>query len=96
MPAEWNKALPMFAEIKSKFANWTRGLSFRTGVIVLSLCVPCYLLAFAPLAFDISVASKGILWVVFFGLAKTFQYGGIAILGAEGIRKLKKWRTRAR
>jgi len=38
----------------------------------------------------ISVVAKGILWTLFFGLAKTFQYGGLTILGAEGFRRLKK------
>lgn len=41
------------------------------------------------MALDIDTATKGILWVVFFGLAKTFQYGGLTILGVEGIKRLK-------
>ena len=64
-------------------------MSFRTGVIILSLCIPCYIISFAQMALPISVGIKGILWVVFFGLAKTFQYGGLTILGVEGIAKLK-------
>lgn len=65
-------------------------LSFRTGVIVLACCVPCYLISFAQMALPISASAKGVLWVVFFGLAKTFQYGGLCILGTEGVKRLKK------
>ena len=36
----------------------------------------------------ISVAAKGILWTVLFGLAKTCQYGGLTILGVEGYKRL--------
>ena len=37
----------------------------------------------------ISATAKGILWTVLFGLAKTFQYGGLTILGVEGYKRLK-------
>jgi hypothetical protein len=37
----------------------------------------------------ISVAAKGVLWTVLFGMAKTCQYGGLTILGVEGYRRLK-------
>lgn len=37
----------------------------------------------------ISVAAKGVLWGVLFGLAKTCQYGGLTILGVEGYKRLK-------
>lgn len=66
-------------------------LSFRTGVIVLALCVPCYIASFAQMALPISAATKGVLWVVLFGMAKTFQYGGLAILGVEGWKRLKAY-----
>jgi phosphoglycolate phosphatase len=69
--------------------QWLGRLSFRTGVIVLSLCVPCYVFSFAQMALPISAKAKGVLWVVFFGLAKTFQYGGLTILGVEGWKRLK-------
>ena len=67
------------------------GFSFRTGVIVLIMCIPCYIISFAQMALPISATAKGILWIIFFGLAKTFQYGGLTILGAEGIRKIKHY-----
>lgn len=71
---------------------WLQGLSFRTGLIVLALCLPCYLLSFAMWLLPdtlVSVATKGVLWGAWFGLAKTFQYTGLTILGAEGWRRVK-------
>ena len=66
-------------------------LSFRTGVIVLVMCIPFYVLSFAQMALPISTSTKGVLWVLFFGLAKTAQYGGLTILGAEGFKRLKSY-----
>jgi hypothetical protein len=42
----------------------------------------------------ISVAAKGVLWTVLFGMAKTCQYGGLTILGVEGYRRLKNMVSR--
>jgi hypothetical protein len=39
----------------------------------------------------LSLEAKGILWIILFGLAKTFQYGGITILGVEGYKRVKNW-----
>lgn len=75
----------LLQKIKTQLAKQT----FRTGVIVLLLCIPCYIISFAQMALDIDAATKGVLWVVFFGLAKTFQYGGLTILGVEGVKRLK-------
>ena len=69
-------------------------LSFRTGVIVLALCVPCYILSFAQMLLPISAAAKSALWFVLFGMAKTTQYAGLAIIGVEGWRRVKGWFTR--
>ncbi|MBQ0018950.1 MAG: hypothetical protein KBT39_00310 [Bacteroidales bacterium] len=79
--------------MKSLFARlkqWLARLSFRTGVIVLLCCIPCYILSFAQMALPLSAQTKGVLWFVLFGLAKTFQYGGITILGVEGVKRLKQ------
>lgn len=76
-----------FKGIKARLS----GLSFKTGLIVLALCIPFYILSFAQMGLDISYTAKGILWAVFFGLAKTFQYAGLAILGVEGVKRLKDW-----
>ena len=75
----------LIIKIKTKLQQ----LSFRTGVIVLLLCIPFYILSFAQMALPISIKAKGILWVILFGLAKTFQYGGLTILGVEGIKRFK-------
>lgn len=72
-----------------KVKHWLQSLSFRTGVIVLLCCIPFYILSFAQMLLPISVAAKGILWTVLFGLAKTCQYGGLSILGVEGYKRLK-------
>ena len=70
---------------------WLARLSFRTGVIVLGMCIPFYIISFAQMALPISVSAKSVLWIVFFGLAKTAQYGGLAILGSEGVRRIKTY-----
>ena len=74
-----------------KIKKWLRGLSFRTGVIVLLLCIPFYILSFAQMLLPISAAAKGVLWTVLFGLAKTCQYGGITILGVDGYNRVKNY-----
>lgn len=71
--------------------GWLSRLSFRTGVIVLLCCVPLYIISFAQALLPIGTAMKGILWAVFFGLAKTAQYAGLVILGAEGFRKFRAY-----
>lgn len=60
-------------------------------MIVLALCVPCYIISFAQMALPISASAKGVLWFIFFGLAKTFQYGGLTIIGVEGVKRLKNY-----
>lgn len=58
------------------------------------MCIPFYIISFAQMALPLNVSVKGTLWVIFFGLAKTAQYGGLTIIGAEGIKRLKEYRTR--
>ena len=76
--------------MKEKILLFLYRFSFRTGMIVLAMCVPCYILSFAQMALPLSTVTKGVLWFVFFGLAKTFQYAGITILGVEGVKRIKK------
>ena len=76
--------------------SYLQKLSFRTGVIVLLMCIPFYFLSFVQVFFPVSTATKGILFTVFFGLAKSFQYGGIAILGKEGYKRVKGYFKRKR
>lgn len=77
--------------MKEHIQSFLQRLSFRTGVVVLVLCVPCYIISFAQMALPISTATKGVLWFIFFGLAKTFQYGGLTILGVDGVKRVKDW-----
>ena len=79
-----------FRRLGNRINTFLKRFSFKTGVIILLLCIPFYILSFAQMAMDFSYTLKGILWVVFFGLAKTFQYAGLAIIGVEGIKRLKK------
>lgn len=70
-------------------------LSARTGIIVLLCCIPFYLLSFAQFLLPMSKAAHGFLWVMFFGFAKATQYGGLTILGADGIKHLKsRWKRK--
>ena len=78
-----------FLRIGRSIKTWLQSLSFRTGVIVLLCCIPFYILSFAQMLLPINAATKGILWTVLFGMAKTCQYGGLTILGVEGYRRLK-------
>ena len=76
----------------SKIKKWLAGLSFRTGVIVLGVCVVCYVISFAQMLLPISTAAKGVLWFIFFGLAKTAQYSGLLIIGKAGVERIRNWR----
>lgn len=71
--------------------NFLSRLSFRTGIVLIIACVICYIVSFAQMLLPISVAAKGVLWVVFFGLAKTFQYSALAVLGVEGVKRVMSW-----
>lgn len=83
------------ARLKERIKAALSGLSFRTGVIVLCSAIPLYIASFAQMALPISAAWKGTLWFILFGLAKTAQYGGLTILGVEGLRRLKaRWQKR--
>ena len=80
-------------KLLARVKQWLARLSFRIGLIVLAMCIPFYIISFAQMALPISAPTKGVLWFIFFGLAKTAQYGGLTILGAEGLKRLKAiWR----
>ena len=72
-----------------KTKRWLAGFSFRTGLIVLGFCVLFYILSFAQMLLPISAALKGTLWFWLFGMAKLTQYTGLAIIGVEGVKRLK-------
>lgn len=69
--------------------RWLAGLSMRTGIILLVVCALFYILSFAQMLLPISNSAKVTLWVILFGLAKTTQYMGLLIVGAEWWRRLK-------
>lgn len=77
------------SSVRDKIKSVLERLSFRTGVVILALCVPFYILSFAQMALPISAAVKGVLWFVLFGLAKLTQYTGLTIIGVEGWQMLK-------
>ena len=67
----------------------------RIGVICLILCAIFYAVSFLQMLLPSSAATKSILWIILFGLAKTAQYTAVAILGKEGIRLiLRKFHRR--
>lgn len=78
-------------QIITQITLWLKKLSFRTGIMVAVLCAICYAVSFAQMLLPISLTTKGILWVIFFGLAKTFQYTALLILGKAGIQKLRAY-----
>ncbi len=82
---------PEKPSLLDRIKKWLASLSFRTGVIVLACCIPFYILSFAQMLLPISAQAKTVLWVILFGLAKTFQYGGLTILGVEGFKRVKAW-----
>ena len=78
-------------KLSSRVVAYLKRLSPKTGMIILSLCIPFYVISFAQMALPISAATKGVLWFIFFGLAKTTQYTGLTILGVSGIKNLKNY-----
>lgn len=82
---------PRFSIILEKVRFWLSRLSFRTGVIVLVFCVILHVAAFVPMAFDVTPEFKAKWGLWFFGAAKVAQYSGLAIVGAEGIKRLRRY-----
>ena len=78
-----------FRNIFESIKRWLSRMSFRTGIIYLIVCLLLYIISFAQLLLPISGSAKTTLWITFFGLAKVAQYIGLAIVGAEGWRRIK-------
>lgn len=78
-------------KVASKLTQYLKSLSFRTGVFVAVACGICYTISFAQMLLPIPTATKGVLWVIFFGFAKTCQYTAILILGKAGIERLRSF-----
>lgn len=77
--------------VKEAIKNLLSKLSFRTGVIILISCVVFYILSFVQALLPLSTSTKGVLFIVFFGLAKTTQYTGLAIVGVQGWQRIKAY-----
>lgn len=76
--------------MKTRAIQYLQSLSFRSGVIVAVLCCICYIISFAQMILPLSSVTKGVLWTLFFGLAKACQYTALIILGKAGIERLRK------
>lgn len=77
-----------------RFKGWLGRLSFRTGIMILLLCLLCYAVSFLQMLLPsswLSVGAKGVVWFVFYGLAKTFQWTALLILGKEGWERVKAY-----
>lgn len=74
-----------------RLRNWLSSLSFRSGMFVAFVCVICYAVSFAQMLLPISVYSKGVLWFIFFGMAKAAQYSALLIFGKAGLQRLRKY-----
>ena len=75
----------------TQLKNWLAGLSFRTGICVLISFILCYAISFAQMLLPISISAKGLMWTIFFGLAKATQDTALLILGKAGIDRVKKY-----
>ena len=82
--------------VKDRIKAFLGRFSFRTGVIILNICVLCYIVSFAQMLLPISATAKTVLWILFFGLAKVTQYMGLAIVGVGGWRRIKMYFRRRR
>ena len=87
----WELLMSKMKQVIGAIKLYLSKFSFRTGVIILALCISCYIISFAQMLLPISTTAKSALWVLFFGLAKTLQYTGLAIVGMEGWLKIKMW-----
>ncbi len=81
----------MFIKIRDSIRHFFARLSFRTGVVVLVICLLCYVISFAQALLPISAEAKSVLFIIFFGLAKVAQYSGLAIVGVKGWQRIKSW-----
>ncbi len=77
--------------VLKKTTEFLKKLNFKTGVIILCFAVLFYIISFVQFLLPISVGAKGVLWVVFFGLAKTAQYTGLLIVGKEGWQRIRQY-----
>lgn len=78
-----------FRTTLQRLRQWLSQLSFRTGLTVGAIALVCYAISFLQMFLPISIAAKGAIWTLFFGLAKAAQYSALLILGKEGISRIR-------
>ncbi len=72
--------------------KFLRSLSPRVGIALLLLCVVCYVVSLWGFwRSDVPLTDRGLRFVIFFGLAKTFQYSGLTILGVDGLKRIRAY-----
>lgn len=77
----------MWEKIKTALSK----LSFRTGLILLVICLLFHGVAISLFAIPLEGEIKALLITISFALAKIFQYSAIAILGVKGVMRIKAW-----
>ncbi|MBP5457867.1 MAG: transporter suffix domain-containing protein [Paludibacteraceae bacterium] len=83
--------------MKGRIQEFLQRFSFRTGVIIMALSLPLYIVAFAQAFLSIPTTTKTILFFVFYLLAKLLKYMGLAIVGVEGWERIKRrWKKNIR
>ncbi|MBO4805322.1 MAG: hypothetical protein IK005_00765 [Paludibacteraceae bacterium] len=83
--------------MKERIQQFLQRFSFRTGVIIIVISLPLYIVAFAQPFLPIDTTTKTILFFVFYLLAKLIKYMGLAIVGVEGWERIKlRWKKNIR
>lgn len=80
-----------FRQFLNRVKAYLAQFTFRQGVVVLVVCVLCYIASAVQALLPFSAATKSILFIIFFGMAKLTQYVGLAIVGVEGWRRIKAY-----
>ena len=79
----------LFKRFVARIKHALSRLSFRTGVIILAVCVVFYILSFVQALLPLTATTRSTLFIIFFGMAKLTQYTALTILGVKGWRRLK-------
>lgn len=80
-----------FRQFLNRVKAYLAQFTFRQGVVVLVICVLCYIASAVQALLPFSAATKSILFIIFFGMAKLTQYVGLAIVGVDGWRRIKEY-----
>lgn len=78
-----------FRQFLNRVKSYLAQFTFRQGVVVLVICVLCYIASAVQALLPFSAATKSVLFIIFFGMAKLTQYVGLAIVGVDGWRRIK-------